>query len=172
MVKVLRMITWSHWNLYLWWARRFLCFNNIYSEGGSFPVPLTSCLTSLDWSVLQIKTKIVSSHTADSKPVKQEVNCTVIPPRLVFPGRSNTLNFSNAHAHSRWLTSLKIKLSKYTHTHTHTHARTHTHTYTPFIPISSRTLFGTEITKNMSTRVCRCYTFWGPNVRKLFTAII
>jgi hypothetical protein len=29
-------------------------------------------------SLLQIKTKIVSCHRADSKPVKQEVNCTVI----------------------------------------------------------------------------------------------
>jgi hypothetical protein len=43
-------------------------------------------LTGLDWSVLQIKTKIVSCHTADSKPVKQEVNGTVILPPLVFPG--------------------------------------------------------------------------------------
>jgi hypothetical protein len=34
---------------------------------------LISCLTSMDESVLQIKTKIVSCHTADSKPVKQEV---------------------------------------------------------------------------------------------------
>ncbi len=34
---------------------------------------------------LQIKTKIVSSHTADSKPVKQEVNSTLILPFLVFP---------------------------------------------------------------------------------------
>jgi hypothetical protein len=33
----------------------------------------------------QIKTKIVSCHTADSKPVKQEVNGTVILPPLVFP---------------------------------------------------------------------------------------
>jgi hypothetical protein len=32
------------------------------------------------------KNKIVSSHTADSKPVKQEVNGTVILPPLVFPG--------------------------------------------------------------------------------------
>ncbi len=32
-----------------------------------------------------MKTKIVSSHTADSKPVKQEVNGTVILPPLVFP---------------------------------------------------------------------------------------
>jgi hypothetical protein len=34
---------------------------------------------------LQIKTKIVSCHIADSKPVKQEVNGTVILPALVFP---------------------------------------------------------------------------------------
>jgi hypothetical protein len=35
---------------------------------------------------LQIKTKNVSSHTADSKPVKQEVNGTLILPPLAFPG--------------------------------------------------------------------------------------
>ena len=34
---------------------------------------------------MHIKTKIVSSHTADSKPVKQEVNGTMILPSLVFP---------------------------------------------------------------------------------------
>jgi len=34
---------------------------------------------------LQTKTKTVSIHTADSKPVKQEVNGTVILPILVFP---------------------------------------------------------------------------------------
>jgi hypothetical protein len=47
---------------------------------------LTSCLTGLDQFVLQIKTKIVSCHTADSKLVKQEVNSTMILPPLVFPG--------------------------------------------------------------------------------------
>jgi len=56
------------------------------TKGGSITVQLTSCLTGLDWSVLQIKTKIISSHTADSKPVKQEVNGTVILPPFVFPG--------------------------------------------------------------------------------------
>jgi len=55
-------------------------------KGGSITVPLTSCLTGLDWSVLQIKTKIVRCHTADSKLVKQEVNSIVILPPLVFPG--------------------------------------------------------------------------------------
>ncbi len=34
---------------------------------------------------MQIKTKIVSCLTADSKPVKQEVNGIVILPPLVFP---------------------------------------------------------------------------------------
>ncbi len=53
--------------------------------GGSITVPFTSCLTDLDQSVLQMKTKIVSCHTGDSKPVKQEVNSTVILPPLVFP---------------------------------------------------------------------------------------
>jgi hypothetical protein len=41
-------------------------------------------LTGLD-SVLQIKTKIFSCLTADSKPVKQEVNGAVILSPLVFP---------------------------------------------------------------------------------------
>ncbi len=41
------------------------------TKGGSITVPLTSCLTGLDFPVLQIKTKIISCHTADSKPVKQ-----------------------------------------------------------------------------------------------------
>jgi hypothetical protein len=56
------------------------------TKGGSITVPLTSCLTGLDLSVLQMKTKIVSCHTVNSKPVKQEVNGTVILPPLVFPG--------------------------------------------------------------------------------------
>ncbi len=57
------------------------------TKGGSITVRLTSCLTGLEKSVLQLKTKIVSSHTADSKPVKQEVNRTVILPSLVFPAQ-------------------------------------------------------------------------------------
>ncbi len=56
------------------------------TKGGSITVQLTSCLTGLDYPVLQIKTKIVSLHTADSRPVKQEANGTVILPLSVFPG--------------------------------------------------------------------------------------
>jgi hypothetical protein len=55
------------------------------TKGGSITVPLTSCLTGLNYSVLQIKTKIVSSHKADCKPVKQEVNGTVILPPFSIP---------------------------------------------------------------------------------------
>ncbi len=36
--------------------------------------------------------KVVSCHTADSKPVKQEVNSTVILPTLVFSGETNIRN--------------------------------------------------------------------------------
>ncbi len=50
----------------------------------------TPCLTGLDLSVLQIKTKIVSCHTADYKTVKQEVKGTVTFPLLVvIPARTN-----------------------------------------------------------------------------------
>ncbi len=56
------------------------------TKWGSITVPLTSCLTSLDLSVLQIKTKIVSCHRAKCNPIKQEVNGTLILPPLVFPG--------------------------------------------------------------------------------------
>ncbi len=64
------------------------------TKGGSITVQLTSCLTSLDQSVLQIKTKIVIHHTAISKPVKQEVNGTVMLPPLVYPAQEgySTLN--------------------------------------------------------------------------------
>jgi hypothetical protein len=60
----------------------------------SITVPLTSCLTGLEQSDLQIKAKIVSCHKADSKPVKQKVNGTVIPPPLVFPAYLERLDWS------------------------------------------------------------------------------
>ncbi len=57
----------------------------VNTKGRSITVPLTSCLTGLDQSVLQIKTKVVSCHLVNSKPVTQEVNVTVILPPLIFP---------------------------------------------------------------------------------------
>jgi hypothetical protein len=55
------------------------------TKGGSITVLLTSCLAGLNSSDFQIKTKIASCHTADSIPVKKEVNGTVKLPPLVFP---------------------------------------------------------------------------------------
>jgi hypothetical protein len=53
------------------------------TKGGSIIVskfPLTSCLTGFGLVCFANKTKLVSCCTADSKPVKQEVNRTVILP--------------------------------------------------------------------------------------------
>ncbi len=56
----------SLWRLWLlWWPGTR---PGKPTKGGSITVPLTSCLTGLDSSVLKIKTKMVSCHTADSKP--------------------------------------------------------------------------------------------------------
>ncbi len=67
--------------------QEWCCMTNLkYKPGntkGEVSLLLTSCLTGLGKSVLPMKTKIVSNHTADSKPVKQEVNSTVILPPLV-----------------------------------------------------------------------------------------
>ncbi len=53
------------------WATLALgIYDNVIAEntkGGRITLPLTSCLTGLDKSVLQIKTKIGSCHTADSE---------------------------------------------------------------------------------------------------------
>ncbi len=77
-----------------------VCAGN--SKGGSVTVPLNSCLTGLEYSVLQIKTKIVCSHTTDSKPVKQEFNGTVILTHLVFPGLCMCVYFALKQNHLTW----------------------------------------------------------------------
>jgi hypothetical protein len=55
------------------------------TKGGKYHSTIDLLFDWFGLVVLQIKTKIVSCHTADSKPVKQEVNSTVILPPLVFP---------------------------------------------------------------------------------------
>ena len=70
------------------------------TKGGSITVPLTSCLTCWDQPVLQIKTKNVSCDTVDSKPVKQEVNGTVILLPLVFPALSHQKDLMGVYAYT------------------------------------------------------------------------
>jgi len=45
---------------------------------------------------LQIKSKLSVGHTADSKPVKQEVNSTGILPILLFPVSKEVYNYNLA----------------------------------------------------------------------------
>ncbi len=57
---------------------------------------------------MQIKRKIVCRHTADSKPVKQEVNSTVILPPLVFPGQnSSTLAYSSIRSSKSYISYIR-----------------------------------------------------------------
>jgi hypothetical protein len=49
------------------------------TKGGSITVPLTSCLTGLESAVCQLIIFVFICRT-ESKPVKQEVNSTVINP--------------------------------------------------------------------------------------------
>ena len=59
-----------------------------------------------------MKTKIVSSQTADSKPVKQEVNSTVILPPLVFPFQSYVYDFyADCHVQGVRLSSAAVALT-------------------------------------------------------------
>jgi hypothetical protein len=56
------------------------------TKGGSITVPLTSYLAGLESAVWLLTIFVFICKTDYSKPVKQEVNYTVILPLLVFPG--------------------------------------------------------------------------------------
>jgi hypothetical protein len=58
------------------------------TKGGRITVLLASCLTGLESVVWLLTIFVFICKTNKSKPVKQEVNCTVILPPLVFPGCS------------------------------------------------------------------------------------
>jgi hypothetical protein len=55
------------------------------TKGGSIIVPLASCLTGLESTARKVTIFVFVCKTDYSKPVKQEVNGTVILPPLVFP---------------------------------------------------------------------------------------
>ncbi len=63
---------------------KFVCAGN--TKGGSITVQLTSCLTGLKSAVWLLTIFVFICKTDSSKPVKQEVNGTVIRPPVVFPG--------------------------------------------------------------------------------------
>jgi hypothetical protein len=56
------------------------------TKGGKYHCTVDLLFYRFGLVFFQIKTKIVSCQTADSEPVKQEVDGTGILPPLVFPG--------------------------------------------------------------------------------------
>ncbi len=58
------------------------------TKGGSITALLPSCMTGLESAVWQLTIFVFIFKTDKSKPVKQEVNGTVIFPPLVFPAQS------------------------------------------------------------------------------------
>jgi hypothetical protein len=55
------------------------------TKGGSITLPLTSCLIGLESAVWLLTIFVFLCKTDKSKPVKQEINGTVIVPPLAFP---------------------------------------------------------------------------------------
>ncbi len=76
---------------------RYLCSGN--TKGGSFTLPLASCLTGLESPVWQLTIFVFICKTDSSKPVKQEVNSTVILLPLVFPA---VFQQKNLYLERRW----------------------------------------------------------------------
>ncbi len=64
------------------------------TKRGSIAVPLTSCLTGLESAAWQMTIFVFICKTDSFKPVKQEVNGTVILSPLVFPESTHSINGS------------------------------------------------------------------------------
>jgi hypothetical protein len=83
---VLAIHLYCHYIMIVKYDRKTFIVQAGNTKGESITAPLTSCLAGLEAVVWQL-TFFVFIHKTDlSKPVKQEVNCTVILPPLVFPG--------------------------------------------------------------------------------------
>jgi hypothetical protein len=77
----------------------YVCGNKTVNEIREYYRGKYHCTVDLlfDWFGIVCfakKTKIVSCHTGESKPVKQELNGTVIFPPLVFPEENHTKNYT------------------------------------------------------------------------------
>jgi hypothetical protein len=65
-------------------ATAFMISRARNTKGRSITVPFTSCLTGLESAVRPLTFFVIICKTDLSKPVKQEVNGSVILPPLVF----------------------------------------------------------------------------------------
>ncbi len=94
--KVWQTLFWQLWVCRTWNFFIFISPTNLLHtfilalfkvlRQGSITVLLTSCLTGLESAVWQLTIFVFICKTDYSKPVKQEVNGTMILPPLVFPG--------------------------------------------------------------------------------------
>ncbi len=79
------------------------------TKGGSITVQLTSCLTGLESAILQLTIFVFICKTDLSKPLKQEVNGTVILPPLVFLGLSTASLVSVVWRHDSMNADTQLK---------------------------------------------------------------
>ncbi len=88
---------WCYWLFYHHWLYIKQCrITPGNTKGGSITVPLTSCLTGLESAVWQLTSFVFICKTEYSKPVKQEVNGTVILPLLVFSDNTHYITLHDA----------------------------------------------------------------------------
>ncbi len=83
-------VYWIYLHLYILHEYKFGIITSGNTKGGSITVPLTS----LESAVWLLNCFVFICKTDLSKPVKQEVNGTVILPRLVFPDHMNEWHLS------------------------------------------------------------------------------
>jgi hypothetical protein len=99
---------------------------------GSTTVPLTSCLTGLESAARLLKIFVFIGKTYESKPVKQEVNSTVLLPPLELPAKAIWAKPRPSFAFRTWACACMpchainssqktAQLQNFTNTHTHTH---------------------------------------------------
>ncbi len=86
------------------------------TKGGSITVPLTCCLTGLESAVLQLTIFVFICKTDEFKPVKQEVNSTVLLPPLVFPVATVYRDHSK-HIDREQTCTARIFVNKYSKIH-------------------------------------------------------
>jgi hypothetical protein len=76
-------------------------------------VPLTSCLTGLESGVWHLTIFVFICKTDISKPVKQEVNSTVILPPIAFPGFTLLFRLKKKSAQARRRKGLSLFYSHF-----------------------------------------------------------
>jgi len=140
-------IIWK-WHFWRWLTVHILMDTPGNTKGGSITVPLTSCLTGLEWAVGQLTIFVYICKTDYSKPVKHEVNWTVILPPLVFPAHTLTGSLTDTTHVFPTLSLLSLSLSL-PPSHTHTHIQIQN-----FLPFKEHMIYQLPKFKCLSRNMC------------------